>query len=275
MVGENGSAMEIICLRAFTDNYIWLLRHGGHVVAVDPGDPEPVATHLESSGDRLDAILLTHHHPDHVGGVAELRRQHSVPVYGPALEQIPGVTHGLTGGERILLAFPDAELALEVLDVAGHTRGHLAYFANLGAGDYRRNILFCGDTLFSLGCGRLFEGSAEQMYHSLRKLATLPRDTQIYCAHEYTHYNLPFALTVEPASPALLRRAEKLKSLMNAGQATVPMSLADELETNPFLRCHVSAVMASAARHSQGPLASAIDVFAALREWRNNFKASL
>ncbi|QDX80386.1 hydroxyacylglutathione hydrolase [Denitratisoma sp. DHT3] len=269
--------MDIVRLRAFSDNYIWLLRHGGHVAAVDPGDAQPVIDHLAQSGDRLGAILLTHHHPDHTGGVAELVRRHPVPVFGPAAEDIPGVTHALSGGERIELPFPAAPLALEALDVAGHTRGHLAYryFGDTAErGDYRRNILFCGDTLFTLGCGRLFEGSAEQMHRALQRLAALPGDTLVYCAHEYCHYNLPFALAVEPRNPALLRRAEELRRLLAAGQATVPMRLEDELATNPFLRCHLPAVIDAASAHVQRHLTGATEVFAVLREWRNDFKAA-
>lgn len=162
-----------------------------------------------------------------------------------------------------------------MIDVAGHTRGHLAYFSRAAdRRDYHRNILFCGDTLFTLGCGRLFEGSAEQMYRALQRLAALPDDTLVYCAHEYCHYNLPFALAVEPDSLALLRRAEDLRHLMAAGEATVPMRLTDELATNPFLRCQIPAVIDAASAHAHRQLIDAAEVFAVLREWRNNFRAA-
>lgn len=266
--------MEIIRLHAFSDNYIWLLRQGDHVVAVDPGEARPVIDYLESSDARLSAILLTHHHLDHRGGVAELAQRHPTLVYGPAAEEIPDVTHPLIGGEHIELPFlPTGAFSLHVLDVAGHTRGHLAYFgATTDGADYRRNFLFCGDTLFTLGCGRLFEGSAEQMYQALQTLSALPTDTLIYCAHEYTRHNLPFALTVEPHNPALLRRAEKLRHLLANQQATVPMVLMDELDTNPFLRCHLPTIITAVSKYAHRQLSTAVETFSLLRKWRDDFK---
>lgn len=256
--------MEIVRLRAFTDNYIWGLRHQGRLAVVDPGEARPVLDHLAHSGDQLSAILLTHHHNDHVGGVAELCAGRNITVFGPAAENISGITHPLAGGESIQV--PGIDTELRVLSVPGHTRGHLAY--------YRPGQLFCGDTLFTLGCGRLFEGSPAQMWQSLSALAALPGDTQAYCAHEYTSMNLPFALEVEPGNPRLQARAVRLREQIAAGTPTVPMLLSEELETNVFLRPRMPEVVATARRHSgNSELQSEIQVFAALREWRNNYQA--
>ena len=255
--------MEIIGLRAFADNYIWALRANGHVVVVDPGDAGPVITHLEQSGDKLGAVLITHHHHDHAGGLLELIERFAVPAYGPAVEQIPGVTHQVRGGESIVV--PGINTSFDILDVGGHTRGHVAY--------YHSKHLFCGDALFVLGCGRLFEGTAQQMADSLQRMASLPRDTKTYCAHEYTHINLPFALSVEPNNPILQERALRLKSNIDAGIPTVPALMGEELDCNPFLRCTVPEVMASARNFRGNELHNPVEVFAALRAWRNDFQA--
>lgn len=254
--------MEILRLCAFTDNYIWGLRHNGRIAIVDPGDAAPVIRHLETSGDRLCAILLTHHHGDHIDGMTELLARESVPVFGPSRTETPQVTRPLLGDETITLA--DLDCSLQVLAVPGHTRDHLAYY---GPGH-----LFCGDTLFTLGCGRLFEGSPQQMHASLSRLAALPGDTNVYCAHEYTHLNLPFALAVEPGNSKLQSRASVLRSQIAAGTPTVPAPLAEEIATNPFLRCHMAEVKASAEHRIGTPLSSDEAVFAVLRSWRNDFK---
>ncbi len=196
---------EILALPAFDDNYIWLLRAGGCVAVVDPGDAVPVLGHLAKTGDRLCAILVTHHHGDHVGGVAELLDRFPVPVFGPALEDIPGVTHPLAGGEHIKL--PGIDVEFDIIAVPGHTRGHIAYYGPSLGDD---GAVFCGDTLFGAGCGRLFEGTAAQMQESLAKLAVLPAPTFVYCAHEYTQSNLRFAAAVEPGSIAVQRRSENV-----------------------------------------------------------------
>lgn len=253
--------MEIVGLPAFRDNYIWLLQNGCFAAVVDPGDEQPVLEYLARNGIELAAILLTHHHPDHTGGVAGLLEHHRVPVFGPAGESIAQITIPLRDGDIVEL--PEVGATLRVIDVPGHTRGHLAY--------YGANTLLCGDTLFGCGCGRLFEGSAEQMWASLSRLAALPMETKAYCAHEYTQSNIAFALAVEPENVELKARAERVAALRDQGRPTVPLTLAEELETNPFLRCREPAVVAAAEHHHGGKLASAAEVFAALREWKNNF----
>lgn len=254
--------MDIQPLHAFEDNYIWLLREGRHVVAIDPGDAAPVLNYLDEQGASLAAILLTHHHADHTGGVAGLLDRHPAPVFGPASEAIAGVSAPLRGGETVLL--PELQGSFLVIDVPGHTRGHIAF--------YGHGALFCGDTLFACGCGRLFEGTAAQMWASLCKLTALPGDTQVYCAHEYTQTNIRFALAVEPDNAALLARAARVVQLRADNRPTVPFLLSEELETNPFLRSPQATVAASAERHCGVSLPTAARVFAALREWRNGFR---
>ncbi|MFZ5512218.1 MAG: hydroxyacylglutathione hydrolase [Pseudomonadota bacterium] len=253
--------MEIVGLRAFRDNYIWLLRRGTAAAVVDPGEAGPVLEYLSDNGLTLSAILVTHHHPDHVGGVATLAARHDLPVYGPAGEEIPTVTHTLHEGERVHL--PELETNFLVLEVPGHTRGHVAY--------YGANTLFCGDTLFACGCGRLFEGTPEQMWNSLRKLAGLPGGTHIYCAHEYTQANIAFALAVEPDNDALHERARQVAEMRGRGQPTVPFTLAEELATNPFLRVELPSVKAAAQERHGQPLQDPAEVFAVIREWKNRF----
>ena len=206
---------EILALPAFDDNYIWLLRADGCVAVVDPGDAAPVLQHLAQSGDRLCAILATHHHGDHVGGIAELLATEAVPVFGPAAENIAGVTHALAGGEHITV--PGVGVEFEILAVPGHTRGHLAYYGPSLAGT---GAVFCGDTLFGAGCGRLFEGTPAQMQASLARLAVLPAPTLVYCAHEYTQSNLRFAAAVEPGNIAVQRRCEDVARDRAARRAT-------------------------------------------------------
>jgi hydroxyacylglutathione hydrolase len=257
---------EILALPAFDDNYIWLLRADGHVAVVDPGDAVPVLEHLAQTGDRLCAILATHHHGDHVGGVAELLARFPVPVYGPALENIPGVTHPLSGGEHIGL--PEIGVEFDIIAVPGHTRGHIAYY---GPSLAEHGAVFCGDTLFGAGCGRLFEGTAAQMQASLARLAVLPAPTLVYCAHEYTQSNMRFAQAVEPGSIAVQQRSEKVAKDRAAGRATVPTRIRLELDTNPFLRWDAPAVRAAAAGRLGHVPADAVETFAAIREWKNRF----
>lgn len=253
--------LEVIALPAFADNYIWLLRRGRHVVAVDPGDAAPVLDYLAATGTQLCAVLATHHHGDHVGGIDSLIAGHPAPVYGPAIEAIDVVDHPLADNDRVVLAELDAEFA--VLAVPGHTRGHLAY--------YRRGMLFCGDTLFGAGCGRLFEGTPADMHASLARLAALPADTQVYCAHEYTLANLRFAAAVEPGNAAIVARTEDTAALRAEGRPSVPSTLAIELATNPFLRWNAPEVVAAATRRLGRTPADAGEVFAAIRDWKNHF----
>ena len=252
--------LDIIRIPAFKDNYIWLLRKGASAVVVDPGDARSVLEVLEREGLTLTSILITHHHSDHQGGVAELLVHYPVEVFGPAAESITGITQPLRGGETISLASLGAEF--KVIAVPGHTLGHLAYY---GSG-----ALFCGDTLFCAGCGRLFEGSPLQMHNSLAQLALLPDQTAVYCAHEYTEANLRFALAVEPGNRQLLRRVDEVAMARAKGLATVPSTIEFEKATNPFLRCTEPEVVASVkARGAQ--LHSDAEVFTALREWKNSF----
>lgn len=258
--------IEITALPAFADNYIWLLRAHGCIAVVDPGDAAPVLAHLESSGDRLCAILATHHHPDHTGGITEILARHPAPLFAPAINHIAGTTHPLHGGERI--ALPELGLELDVIAVPGHTLGHLAYYGSSLMGD---GALFCGDTLFTGGCGRLFEGTPAQMQSSLARLAVLPAPTFIYCAHEYTRANLRFAQTVEPDNTAIAARIEQVVAQRAANQPTVPSRLADELATNPFLRWDAPAVRTTAAARLGHTPVDAVETFTAIRAWKDRF----
>lgn len=233
---------------------------------VDPGEAAPVLQQLAQARLSLEGILITHHHADHQGGIADLlekagargKPSQDIQVFGPAAESITGCTRPLSGGETLsLLGQP-----IQVLAVPGHTRGHLAYRMDVG--------VFCGDTLFGAGCGRIFEGTAAQMWAALETLSALPDNTLFYCAHEYTALNLRFALAVEPDNPDIAARLAQVAALRAAGQPTVPLSLAEEKASNPFLRCREPAVIDAACRHGAidtSPLA----VFTALRAWRNTF----
>lgn len=252
--------MQIEPIPAFEDNYIWALRKDGHIAVVDPGESAPVLRFLEATGDRLCAILVTHRHGDHIGGIAELVARHPVPVYGPAREAAEVVTHPLADGARVTL--PALGIYFMVLEVPGHTLGHVAY--------YRPGVLFCGDTLFGAGCGRVFEGTMAQMQASLARLIELPPETLVYCAHEYTQSCLRFAHTVEPDNAAIAVRSADVAKLRAAGQPSVPFTLAEELATNPFLRWNAPGVIAAAtARLGHSP-ANDTETFAAIRIWRDS-----
>src|SRR3954463_15234124 len=252
---------RIVPISAFKDNYVWTLRNERHAAVVDPGEARPVLDYLRREKLELAAILATHHHPDHVGGIAELVRHYRVPVFGPKNEPIATLTHPVSEGDRI--SVPELAVQFEVLDIPGHTRAHIAYY---GAG-----ALFCGDTLFACGCGRLFEGTAEQMFASLSKLAALPDDTKVYCGHEYTLANIGFAKAVEPENKALTERETRDKKLREGGKPTLPSTLGEEKATNPFLRSREPAVIESANKYLGARIADPVRVFAAIRDWKNKF----
>ncbi|HZX25997.1 MAG TPA: hydroxyacylglutathione hydrolase [Telluria sp.] len=255
----------VLALPAFTDNYVWLVHDGTHAVVVDPGDAAPVRAALERHGLTLTAILLTHHHADHVGGVSALTAAYGCPVYGPRAEAIAGTTAPLAEGDTVDLAQP--ALRLRVLEVPGHTRGHIAYL-----GESAPPWLFCGDTLFAAGCGRLFEGTPAQMQASLARLAGLPEDTLVFCAHEYTLSNLRFAVAAEPDNPDLPGRLEDARAARAAGQPTLPSTIGLERRTNPFLRADQPGVRRTLeAAGLAEPGASAVAAFAALRSWKDRF----
>lgn len=254
---------DIFPIPAFKDNYIWILHEGRHAVAVDPGDAAPVRSWLEKNDKTLSAILCTHHHHDHTGGICELAEVYNAPVYGPQQENIPCISHAVTEGSSIEM--PSLGITLDVLDIPGHTRGHVAYL-------FQGN-LFCGDTLFGCGCGRLFEGTPAQMYASLQRLAELPDNTLVYCAHEYTELNMPFALACEPGNPLIRQRQADVHVARTAGRPTLPSTIALEKATNPFLRCSQPEIIHNLELHSglHFPENDEVALFAALREWRNVF----
>jgi hydroxyacylglutathione hydrolase len=249
---------------AFNDNYIWLLTNPPSDVAVvvDPGEASLVVQILEKRGLELAAVLLTHHHGDHVGGVSQILAKHQAPVFGPARERISTVDHPVEGGD--LVPLPDFGFDLEVLSVPGHTAGHVAYRGP--------DFALVGDTLFAGGCGRIFEGTPEQMLASLKRLADLPGDSSIYCAHEYTLANFRFAREVEPSNEALGLRLENAIRLREEGRPTVPSTITEELETNPFLRCHLPQVMSSAKRYIGHDVRTELDAFTVVRGWKDGWR---
>ena len=257
--------IEVIGIPALKDNYIWLLKDPGSGAAavVDPGDAKPVLAALEKENLRLTAILITHHHGDHCAGVFELYDKFKVPVYGPQLESIPGCTHPVGEGASIFLEA--LKISFKILDIPGHTIGHIAYVGE--------NLLFSGDTLFTGGCGRLFEGTAEQMFNSLSKLKRLPPETKLYCGHEYTLANLKFALTLEPNNQALIERLQAVEFRRKAQLSTVPSTLELELKTNPFLRTDVPDIRLKANQFAGKKLSKESDIFLSIRLRKDNFTA--
>lgn len=258
--------LQIEALPAFTDNYIWLLQDSTlrHCAAVDPGDAAPVLRWLAANPDwQLTDILVTHHHHDHVGGVVQLKAGTGARVYGPAAEAIPGRDFALEDNQRIRV------LGRELLTIAvpGHTLGHIAYYHQSDEQPW----LLSGDTLFAAGCGRLFEGTAEQMHQSLQRLASLPEHTLVYCTHEYTLSNLRFASAVEPGNHDIARRLQDVTERRATNRSSLPSTLALERATNPFLRTDVEGVRFVAATHSGTELREPVDVFAALRTWKDHF----
>jgi hydroxyacylglutathione hydrolase len=256
--------LSVLAVPAFADNYLWLIHDGVHAAVIDPGDAGPVLKTLQDRSLALTAILLTHHHADHVGGVPELLARHPVPVYGPRNPAIAGISHPVSENDQVFL--PELDLKLDVLAVPGHTLDHIAYVAP------ERAWLFCGDTLFAGGCGRLFEGTPEQMTASLAKLTALPDETAVYCAHEYTLSNLKFAREVEPDNVALLARIAAEEKKREQNQPTVPTFIGLEKSTNPFLRYTESAILDRLTTSGRLAVREAIPAFAALREWKNSYR---
>ena len=256
--------LSVLTVPAFDDNYLWLIHDGTHAAVVDPGDATPILAALETHALSLVAILLTHHHADHIGGVPRLLQHRRVPVFGPAHENIAAVDHLLVEGD--IATIPELGLSLSVLDVPGHTRGHIAYVAA------EQQWLFCGDTLFAGGCGRLFEGTPAQMSASLAKLAALPDATQVYCAHEYTMANLRFARAVDPENVTLVERIEREQAKRTRGEPTVPSTIKLEKSTNPFLRYREPAIIDRLIAENRIDTREPIAAFAALREWKNGYR---
>ena len=256
--------MNLSALPAFADNYIWMLHDGTQAVVVDPGDATPVLQALQTQGLQLAGILVTHHHPDHVGGIDALRPHLQGPVWGPARENIPKPCTPMNDGDVISVVGQ----RFQVIDVPGHTAGHIAYF-QLDADE--APLLFCGDTLFSAGCGRLFEGTPAQMLHSLSRLAALPGSTRVCCTHEYTLSNLKFAAAVEPGNPERAQYHARCETLRAQGLPTLPSNIALERLVNPFLRCDAPEVVA-AARAQGAANDDKVSVLAALREWKNRYR---
>lgn len=258
--------MKLHPIEAFSDNYIWILHDDKQAMVVDPGDASPVQAYLEHHGLKLDTILITHHHPDHVGGVASLLEGTDVKVIGPASEQLPVPVRRVKEGDSI----EALGLTGRVLDVPGHTAGHVAYLMDIGM--LQAPVLFCGDTLFSGGCGRLFEGTPAQMLASLDKLAALPESTRVCPAHEYTLSNLAFASHIEPDNQELQRYQSQCRALRANRRPTLPSCIGQERQINPFLRVREPSVTRSACRHAQREALSTEQVFAVLREWKNEFR---
>jgi hydroxyacylglutathione hydrolase len=255
--------MNLLALPAFADNYIWMLHDDHRAIVVDPGDAQPVLDALQQHSLQLDSILVTHHHADHVGGVDRLRETTGATVYGPARERIPEPLHKLSQGDRITVL----GLQFEVLDVPGHTAGHIAYYTPQCQGT---PLVFCGDTLFSGGCGRLFEGTPAQMLASLSALAALPGNTRVCCTHEYTLSNLKFARVVEPDNAALLQYQLACIAKREANEPTLPSNMALELQINPFLRTRQPTVRQAALAFDATTFDEA-SVLGALRTWKNQF----
>lgn len=255
--------IDVFPILAMTDNYIWIINNTdtNHCLIVDPGEAQPVLEILQQRHLIPEAILLTHHHHDHTHGVAEIVQKFSLPVYGPKNDNIIAVTQPLTNNDKIKFAKLDLEFV--IFELPGHTKGHIAYYGN--------KMLFPSDTLFSAGCGRVFEGTLQEMYNSLAKLAALPDDTKIYPAHEYTQANLRFALAVEPKNQAIIDHLKNCQLLQQKGKPTLPTTLAFEKRINPFLRCQSQAVIEAAQQHAQEKLTNPVAVFQVLRQWKDNF----
>ena len=260
---------KIVAIPALKDNYIWGIysparSQKSEIIVVDPGEANPVLAYLKQNNLGLDAVLITHHHWDHTAGLDKLKQYFpNLRIYGPKNDNIPLVTHPVEQDDEIY--FEVLNLTFKVLEIPGHTLDHVAYFGY--------QSLFCGDTLFSCGCGKLFEGSPEQMFSSLEKIKNLPSDTLIYCGHEYTLANLAFAQVVDPDNPNLQKRLSISKEMRSYNKPTLPVSLEEELKTNPFLRCAEPAIIQAVQAHQNLLSTDPVNIFAALRTWKNNFAA--
>ncbi len=258
-------AIRVRPIRAFADNYIWVIESvaaPGRAIVVDPGDADPVDADFRSQHIELTGILLTHHHPDHIGGVAGLIARTPVPVFGPNDPRMPAGTRPV--GDGSVIEFSEMQLSFETWALPGHTASHVGYIGH--------GALFCGDTLFSAGCGRLFEGSPEEMNASLSRLAELPPETRVYCAHEYTAANLAFALAVDPSNESARRYDAAVAAWRAAGAPTLPSTIALERRVNPFLRCASPAVREAVESRAGHALARSTEVFAELRRWKDGFR---
>ena len=255
--------LEIIPLPALKDNYIWLLKNkiSRHVAIVDPSEAKPVLDHIKSHNLIPLAIMITHHHWDHVGGILEITKQFDIPVYAPKTDNIEGSTHPVGDGD--VVALPELDLTLNVMAVPGHTLGAVTYFDD--------KQVFSGDTLFTAGCGRMFEGTPVQMHTSLSKFKTLSDDALLYCGHEYTIANLKFAAHIEPDNALIHARLKRAEICRDNNQATVPASMGEEKKTNPFLRCEESSVIDAASNYEGKAISDPADVFRVIRSWKDNF----
>lgn len=256
--------ISIIPIPAFSDNYIWTLVDSNHqnAILVDPGDAKPALSYLNQKKLKLLAILITHHHWDHTNGVEEVLKMFNVPVFASKKEKTAHATDLVEQGNEVSINnFP---LKFSVMDIPGHTKGHIAY--------YTPGILFCGDTLFAAGCGRLLEGSAQELYQSLSKLSSLPLDTKVYCAHEYTLANLRFAKTVEPHNPKIIEKIKLITKLRDNSEASLPSTLKEEKATNPFLRCAQPEIIKNVEAFSGKRLSNSLEVFTYLRQWKDSFR---
>jgi len=255
------NTIRIVPVSALRDNYIWALCSQQHCALIDPGEAKPALEFLQQENLQLSAILLTHRHQDHQGGVLELLKFKSVPVFGPESAAIPVIDHTLSDLQTFCV--PGLDIQIKVIAVPGHTEEHIAY--------QWQDALFCGDTLFSAGCGRLLGGTAAQLFNSLEKLASLPETTRIFCSHEYTLANLHFASKVEPENPAIKTRIDACQSLRSLHTPSLPSTLDIELQTNPFLRCSQPSVIRAAEKHAGHALHGPLEVFTALRSWKDVF----
>ena len=255
--------LKIIPLPAFTDNYIWAIVYGNSCVVVDPGDSSPVFNFLESNNLDLESILITHHHFDHTGGMLALAKKYDCPVYGPSGDHIEGLTSKVSEGDEITIF----NFKFKIFETPGHTLDHIAYFHSSDKG----SCLFCGDTLFSGGCGRLFEGTAEDMFSSLNKFISLPDETLVFCAHEYTQSNLKFALSINPSNLDLIKYSKKVNELRSNSEITLPSNIGLEKKINPFFLLSDKEILKNSEQFISGKISNSIESLAAIRSMKDSF----